>query len=127
MPLLRDGTLLEEVPAPDPATSAHVGPDDDVRDLAARLDRLATVTIEFPVFGDGRGYSQARRLRRELGFGGEIRAVGDVRLDQIAEMARVGIDAFELAGTPDEAGLRRALAPWRSRYQPSYALPVAAG
>ena len=59
------------------------------------LSRLALVALPFPKFSDGRSYSAARRLR-EAGFQGEIRATGDVLLDQLPLMLRAGFDAFEI-------------------------------
>lgn len=64
------------------------------------LERFGSISLEFPRFGDGRAYSYARMLRERFGFAGEIRAVGDVLVDQFAFMSRVGFDAFEV---PDGA------------------------
>jgi uncharacterized protein (DUF934 family) len=60
------------------------------------LDRLALVALEFPVFSDGRAFSSARLLRERYGFGGEIRAVGNVLSDQYAFMLRCGFDSFAI-------------------------------
>ncbi|HEY5623893.1 MAG TPA: DUF934 domain-containing protein [Gammaproteobacteria bacterium] len=60
------------------------------------LDRLALVELEFPAFRDGRAYSYARLLREKYGFAGELRAVGDVLLEQLHFMARTGFNAFEI-------------------------------
>ena len=73
--------------------AVRIEPGDDVRSLIPHLDRLRLVEIAFPKYRDGRGYSTARILR-EAGFTGEIRAVGDVLVDQISFMRRVGIDSF---------------------------------
>lgn len=59
------------------------------------LDRLQLIAIEFPVFRDGRGFSQARLLRR-AGFKGELRAVGAVARDRLAYLESCGFDAFEV-------------------------------
>lgn len=107
------------------AAGVLVAPDDDVLALEPHLGRLQLVAIDFPAYTDGRGYSQARLLRRRLGFGGEIRAVGDVRVDQLAFMMRAGFDAFDLVDAPDEQTLRQALSRYRTSYQPSYTLPIA--
>ena len=48
----------------------------DANELAPYLTRLSLVTLEFPSFTDGRGFSQARILRQQLAFKGEIRATG---------------------------------------------------
>ena len=73
--------------------AVRIEPGDDVRNLVSHLDRLKLIEIAFPKFRDGRGYSSARILR-EAGFTGEIRAVGDVLVDQIGFMRRVGFDSF---------------------------------
>lgn len=75
------------------ATAVRVETGDDVRALLPHLDRLALIEIAFPSFRDGRGYSSARLLR-EAGYAGELRAEGDVLLDQIAPMRRCGFDSF---------------------------------
>lgn len=55
------------------------------------------IELEFPSFGDGRAYSQARLLRERYRFAGEIRASGAaVAVDQAREMSRCGINAFVL-------------------------------
>lgn len=75
------------------AVAVRIEPGDDARELLPYLDRLALVEVNFPTFGDGRGYSSARILR-EAGYTGEMRAVGEVLVDQIASMRRCGFDAF---------------------------------
>jgi uncharacterized protein (DUF934 family) len=62
--------------------------------LGEDLARFALVALSFPRFTDGRAYSQARLLRRRLGFTGELRAEGDVLRDQLLFMRRCGFDAF---------------------------------
>jgi uncharacterized protein (DUF934 family) len=69
------------------------------------LDKLAAIVIPFAKFSDGRGYSLARRLRDELHFKGEIRATGDVLLDQLPLMLRCGFDAFAITHAPTIAAL----------------------
>ena len=71
--------------------------DDAVTELEPFLDRLSLVALAFPAFTDGRAYSKAVRLRQQYGFAGEIRAVGDVLLDQLAFMQRCGFDALEVS------------------------------
>jgi len=65
--------------------------------LVSWLGRLQLIAIEFPKFTDGRGYTLARLLRERFGFGGELRAIGQVLHDQLFYMERCGFDAFELA------------------------------
>ncbi|MGB0670678.1 MAG: phosphoadenylyl-sulfate reductase [Rhodospirillales bacterium] len=69
----------------------------DLDALAGDLDRFDVISISFPAFSDGRGYSTARLLRERHGFEGELRATGDVLRDQIPLMARCGFDTFEVA------------------------------
>lgn len=68
---------------------------DPVEALAPVLARLSVVAVEFPIFRDGRGYSAAVLLRTRLGYRGELRAVGDVLVDQAWNLVRCGFDAFE--------------------------------
>ena len=63
--------------------------------LLPYLDKLALIAIEFLVFRDGRGFSQARLLRR-AGFKGELRAVGEVARDRLAHLVSCGFDAFDI-------------------------------
>jgi uncharacterized protein (DUF934 family) len=71
-----------------------INPADDVRRLDGHLDRLALVAVAFPAFNDGRAFSHASLLRTRLGFTGEVRALGDVLIDQVPLMLRCGIDSF---------------------------------
>ncbi|MCB1431226.1 MAG: DUF934 domain-containing protein [Alphaproteobacteria bacterium] len=63
--------------------------------LSLFLARLDVITLPFPAFNDGRAYSLARQIR-ELGYGGELRATGNVLPDQLQLMLQVGFDAFEI-------------------------------
>ncbi len=68
--------------------------DEDPREVSlAGVDRI---TLNFPKFTDGRAFSQAYLLRRRLGFKGEIRATGDVLVDQLPQMQRSGFDVAAL-------------------------------
>ncbi len=98
------------------ATAVRIEPGDDARELLPYLDRLALIEVNFPAFGDGRGYSSARILR-EAGYTGELRAVGDVLVDQVAYMRRCGFDAFEPDGPLDADDLEAALNRWPEVYQ----------
>ena len=75
------------------ATAVRIEPGDDARALIPHLDRLALIEVTFPAFRDGRGYSSARILR-EAGYAGELRAAGDVLVDQVTFMKRCGFDSF---------------------------------
>lgn len=88
--------------------------------LVAHLADLPMVAIDFPKFSDGRGYSSARLLREKFGYKGELRAVGDVLIDQIPFMIRCGVDSFEITHAPT----RRALEEDRLNEVPVYLQPV---
>ena len=85
------------------AAAVRVDPADDARALVPHLARLRLIEVSFPKYRDGRGYSAARILR-EAGYTGELRAAGDVLVDQINFMRRVGFDAYEPAdgSTPEQ-------------------------
>jgi len=71
-----------------------IKPADDIRKLEPYLYRLEIVAVEFPAFNDGRAFSHASLLRDRLAYKNELRAVGDVLIDQIPLMLRCGIDSF---------------------------------
>ena len=98
------------------AVAVRIEPGDDARDLLPFLDRLQLVEVNFPVFGDGRGYSSARVLR-EAGYTGELRAVGDIGIDQLAYLRRCGFDAFAPEAALDEEDAQAAFARWDNVYQ----------
>jgi uncharacterized protein (DUF934 family) len=98
------------------ATAVRIEAGEDVRALIPHIDRLALVEVSFPTFRDGRGYSAASVLR-EAGYAGELRAEGDVLVDQIPLMRRCGFDSFAPAKPVDEAALARALDRYDHVYQ----------
>ena len=77
------------------------------------------VALEFPKFRDGRAYSYARLLRERYGFKGELRAVGEVLLEQLFFMLRTGFDAFEIESADPLEDYRTALADFSVWYQPT--------
>lgn len=87
--------------------------------FAADLLGLSVIAVDFPVFGDGRGYSLASLLRQRHGYQGELRAIGNVLVDQVSAMARVGFDGFEVTeGTRLEL-LEQAWSRFSAVYQPA--------
>ncbi len=98
------------------ATAVRIEAGDDARALIPMLDRLALIEISFPSFRDGRGYSSARVLR-EAGYTGELRAAGDVLVDQVPFMRRCGFDSFAPEAPIDQATLDAALARFPAVYQ----------
>ncbi|MEX0738442.1 MAG: DUF934 domain-containing protein [Pseudohongiella sp.] len=93
-------------------------------DLAEDLSRLPLIALDFPAFSDGRAYSSARELRQNMGFEGEIRAIGDVLRDQLFYMARCGFNAFALREDQDIEAALGAFDDFRDAYQASVDRPV---
>src|ERR1700723_1938181 len=93
-------------------------PADKVELLAPDISRLELIGAQFSGPGEGGGYSQARLLREQWKFSGELRAPGYVRRDQLFFLARCGFNSFELSDTDieDAAG---ALSTFSAAYQPS--------
>lgn len=87
--------------------------------IAGELGQLAVVALEFPVFRDGRAYSYAHLLRDRYGFEGEVRAIGDVLLEQLHYMERVGFNAFEFDSDDPERAFRIASEDFSAWYQPA--------
>ena len=98
------------------ATAVRLESSDDARALLPHLERLSLVEVSFPKFRDGRGYS-AGRILREAGYTGELRAQGDVLVDQIPLMRRCGFDSFAPEAPVDEAVLAASLARYDHVYQ----------
>lgn len=98
------------------STAVRIEAGEDARELLPYLDRLSLVEVNFPAYGDGRGYSAARILR-EAGYQGELRAVGDVLVDQLSAMRRCGFDSFRPDKALDDAAVERALNRYADVYQ----------
>lgn len=71
-------------------------PAEPVDALAGLLDQLTLVALAFPAFSDGRSFSKAELLRARHGFKGPLRATGQVLVDQLPHMLRLGFDEFEV-------------------------------
>src|SRR5215475_4160566 len=90
-----------------------------ISELAPYLDQLALVALVFPNFKDGRAYSQARQLREQHGFRGELRATGNILRDQFLFLFRAGFDSFEVVKATDAAVFAQAVARYSVFYQPA--------
>lgn len=88
------------------------------RELAEKLMSAPRIAIDFPAFTDGRGYTLARMLRERYGYQGEIRAIGDVLVDQLYYMSRCGFDALALRDDQLLEDALRALGAFSVSYQP---------
>ncbi len=74
----------------------RLSPADKLEDIADDLENLGLIALDFPAYTDGRLFSQARLLRSQHGFDGEIRAMGSYMPDQVFYLARVGVNSFQL-------------------------------
>lgn len=99
--------------------AVRINSDEALTSIVADLDAIDMIALEFPTFRDGRAYSHARALRDRYGYRGEIRAVGDVLVEQLAFMLRVGFDAFELEAADAAVEFRTVADEISVHYQPS--------
>ena len=81
------------------------------------LQGVARIELDFPKFTDGRAFSQAVVLRRRLGFQGEIRAIGDVRVDLLQQLSRCGFTSAVLPNTEAVKTGQQLLAKFSGFYQ----------
>ncbi len=149
MPLLKDGKLIDDpwshiadevaIPASGPVivglkrwreereslikrkdpVGVRLQSDHTAGDVADDLEHLGVVALAFPVFKDGRAYSNARRLRERHGYTGEIRAIGNVLRDQYLFMRRCGFDALEVKEGETEKDWQKATHAITVAYQPA--------
>ena len=89
----------------------------DADPMAASLDSVQTIELHFPAFSDGRAFSQALMLRRRCGFKGDIRATGDVLVDQLSQMQRCGFSSAVLRADQNLAKGQELLVHFSGFYQ----------
>jgi uncharacterized protein (DUF934 family) len=114
---------VERAPSPE-GEVLRLEPSDDPAAVADRLGRVARVEVNFPKFGDGRGFSIARLLRERYGYKGELRAVGVVARDHLYYMENCGFDAFLLRDGEDPAEALAAFEDFGEAYQATVTRPV---
>ncbi len=90
---------------------------DEPEILADKVNELPVIAVNFPKFSDGRGYSIARLLRERFGYSNELRAIGDVLLDQLQFMKRCGFDSYALRPDKDINTAARCLNFFSQGYQ----------
>ena len=97
----------------------QIANDADLAEIAASgaLEGVARVELQFPKFTDGRAYSQALLLRRRYKFAGDIRATGDVLIDQLVHMHRSGFTSAVLAEGVDASAAQRQFERFAAFYQ----------
>lgn len=103
-----------------PEIGVHIPNTLDLAQGWQHLERRGLIALDFPAFGDGRAYSQARLLRDRYRFTGEIRAVGEaVVRDQLFGLARCGVNAFALRTDQDPEACLLAFETFSDAYQPA--------
>ncbi|WP_427912370.1 DUF934 domain-containing protein [Ramlibacter sp. MMS24-I3-19] len=112
--------LIDILPAadvqPEPNVSVlAVANDADIAELS--LEGVDRIELNFPKFTDGRAYSQAYLLRRRRKFTGDIRATGDVLIDQLVQMQRTGFSSAVLKEGKDVAEAQRQFDRFAAFYQ----------
>ena len=96
-----------------------LSPNDDLIAVAKHFTQWPLLAIDFPKFTDGRGYSIAWRIRNHYNYTGELRAIGNVLVDQLFFMLRVGFDTLALDPRVSATTAERHLAPFPDTYQGS--------
>lgn len=93
---------------------------DEPESLGEKCQPLPIIAVNFPKFTDGRGYSIARLLRERYHFPHELRAIGDVLLDQLFFMKRCGFDSFKLRADKDINKAPACLGAFDETYQAAF-------
>ena len=89
----------------------------DADPTAQSWEGVARIELSFPKFTDGRAFSQALMLRKRCGFKGDIRAVGDVLVDQLSQMQRCGFSSAVLRADQDLTKGHQLLSHFSAFYQ----------
>ena len=118
--LIKGRRVVTDSPPSSSERVLRLEPTDDPAKLADRLGGAARVEVNFPKFGDGRGYSIARLLRSRYGYRGELRAVGHITRDLLLFLERCGFDAFELREGEDPHEALASFLDFSRSYQRGY-------
>ena len=103
--------------APAEGDASQVALANDADAMALPLEGVTRIDLHFPQFTDGRAFSQAYLLRRRRGFAGDIRATGDVLIDQLVQMQRTGFSSAVLKEGVDAADAQRQFERFQGFYQ----------
>ena len=98
-----------------------VANDADIGELS--LEGVDRIELQFPKFTDVRAFSQAYLLRRRRKFAGDIRATGDVLVDQLVQMQRTGFSSAVLKEGKDIADVDRQFERYAAFYQADVVVP----
>ncbi|MFK7862898.1 MAG: DUF934 domain-containing protein [Pseudohongiellaceae bacterium] len=96
----------------------------DAEEVDIDWDLFPVIALDFPIFSDGRSYSNARLIRQNLNFKGELRAIGDILRDQLYYLSQCGFNAFALRHDQDPDGCVLALNDFATSYQATVSEPV---
>jgi len=104
----------------------HIDNDTSVSALEGLFEELDLISIDFPSFADGRGFSLAKRLR-DRGYRGALRAAGPLVSDQYGHALACGFDSVEI---PEDLAARQGEQDWiaaaktfSATYQDGYHAP----
>lgn len=120
--LIKGRRVVSESPLSPKDKVVRLEPADDPATVS--LEGVARVEINFPRFGDGRGYSIAKLLRTRYGYRGELRAVGHITRDLLFFLESCGFDAYELREGEDPHEALASFEDFSEAYQASVARPV---
>ncbi|HWM44719.1 MAG TPA: DUF934 domain-containing protein [Burkholderiales bacterium] len=120
--LIKGRRVISENPLSPKDKVVRLEPTDDPGDVS--LEGVSRIEVNFPKFGDGRGYSIARLLRTRYGYRGEMRAVGHITRDLLFFMESCGFDAYELREGEDPHEALAAFEDFSESYQASVARPL---
>lgn len=109
--------ITQQDQSSDGATTGVLQLPNDAELHGLALEGVTRIELHFPKFSDGRAFSQAVVLRRRLGFSGELRATGDVLVDQLVLMQRSGFDSAVLRADQDPAVAQRQFTRFAGFYQ----------
>ncbi len=104
----------EALPSP---IGVHLKSDEDVESIAPHLGDIDKVAFQVDNFMDGRTFSQARILREQLGYQGDIRVVGEFIPDQLFFLKRCGFNEFAFTGNADLDLVKESLNSFSDSYQ----------
>ena len=113
--LIKGRRVVSESPLSPEEKVIRLEPADDPAALS--LEGVSRVEVNFPKFGDGRGFSIGRLLRTRYGYQGELRAVGHLTRDHLLYLERCGFDAFELREGEDSAEALAGFQAFSASYQ----------
>ena len=122
--LIKGRRVVSDSPLSSSDKVLRLEPTDEPAAFADRLGTAARVEVNFPKFGDGRGYSIGRLVRERYGYRGELRAVGHITRDLLFYLESCGFDAFELRPGEDPQEALAAFEDFSEAYQASVARPL---